>query len=520
MEMEVNVSNTNNEQGVQEEITVELETENLQSLQLARHSLIGKIFADKPLNKGVVRSILVKAWGEHKDIQITDMEVKNAAKIIDRFREVQEVENPEVEGRLLRTFIRVRALINIKNPLVTGCWVPRRDLPKLKAMSPLDGNVVKYSAKLSVPPAKSILAIAQEQGKDDSSSSQHRDSRHEVAEMQVVISSESADCLQKQKGKERVDPTPPLGLEKDRQSCLLDTDNLISANLPHYEPFYVNPCFGPQGPSVTKIDLKHGKERAGLGPLKLDNLNIIPEFIGLSNDPIILDYPSPTNNKYEGANLDPFQIRKCRKFISKKEHAPEKELNLGYTVEFPEDDEGETHTVQPLKLQNEDESQLILGWNNSLSLKRYREDGFVDASHLFDDLWNRQKRIRLLEEDAAITHNNPRIQNSLSNDSQKAEEAGLKLPHLNGFGLKRVQEGWTDHAQNSTGWDSYLSKIRNCKSALKRWPNRTFKRVDHQIFKLNEELQQLLNADFIEMGNNWERIQDIRRQIDTLRKQE
>ncbi|KAI9110467.1 hypothetical protein K1719_018333 [Acacia pycnantha] len=34
-------------------------------------------------------------------------------------------ESPKIQGRLSRTFIRIRVLINILNPLIAGFWVPR-----------------------------------------------------------------------------------------------------------------------------------------------------------------------------------------------------------------------------------------------------------------------------------------------------------------------------------------------------------------------------------------------------------
>ncbi|KAJ1407457.1 hypothetical protein SESBI_24264 [Sesbania bispinosa] len=47
-----------------EELTVDLETDDLASLQLAKRSLACKVLPDKGLNKGAIKSILTKAWGE------------------------------------------------------------------------------------------------------------------------------------------------------------------------------------------------------------------------------------------------------------------------------------------------------------------------------------------------------------------------------------------------------------------------------------------------------------------------
>lgn len=45
--------------------------------------------------------------------------------------EVLEIEDPLIEGKIIRPFIRARVGINIKEPLLTWCWVPRRNLPKI-----------------------------------------------------------------------------------------------------------------------------------------------------------------------------------------------------------------------------------------------------------------------------------------------------------------------------------------------------------------------------------------------------
>ncbi|KAJ1416156.1 hypothetical protein SESBI_17681 [Sesbania bispinosa] len=164
------VPETNKEE---DELSVELEPNGIKSFQLAKQSILCKVMAPKPLNKSVVKSVLVKAWGDPKGVRISDLgvntflfsfnekkEIKdvmergpwyvmghlislqfwvleaslfeidfgstsfwvqihglplkllsttNAAKIIPKVGEVLEVENPIVEGKLLRTFIRVRA---------------------------------------------------------------------------------------------------------------------------------------------------------------------------------------------------------------------------------------------------------------------------------------------------------------------------------------------------------------------------------------------------------------------------
>ncbi|KAJ1384615.1 Zinc finger, CCHC-type [Sesbania bispinosa] len=199
----------------EEDITVELEDDNWLNTQLARKSLVCKVMANKSLNRAAIKSILIKAWGIPQETQITEMGVNmllftfegskvalgiirrgpctsNAAKVIARFGEVMEVESPMVEKKLIRTFIRVRALMNVSKPLPTGCWVPRNELPKMwiffkyeklqalcfncgvigheqrsckenKVMSIFNPKLPRYGPATGVPPAKSITTLLLEQ---------------------------------------------------------------------------------------------------------------------------------------------------------------------------------------------------------------------------------------------------------------------------------------------------------------------------------------------------------------------
>lgn len=44
---------------------------------------------------------------------------------------VIEIEDPWVNGKLIRTFVHAIVVINILNPLSTGCWVPRQNLLRI-----------------------------------------------------------------------------------------------------------------------------------------------------------------------------------------------------------------------------------------------------------------------------------------------------------------------------------------------------------------------------------------------------
>ena len=158
---------------------------------IASSTLVGKIICNKTVNRGAVKSILFKAWGEPDSMSIADLgpntfmftfteedtpkrimeespwnvmghllslqwwspwcsitEVsydlvdfwvqahgvplealssRAATRIGERIGGLMEVEDPVVDGRILRSFLRMRVTIDIRKPLTTGFWVPRKE---------------------------------------------------------------------------------------------------------------------------------------------------------------------------------------------------------------------------------------------------------------------------------------------------------------------------------------------------------------------------------------------------------
>ncbi|KAJ1417306.1 Zinc finger, CCHC-type [Sesbania bispinosa] len=418
------------------ELTIELESDLLNNTLIAKKFLIGKILAPKLLNRGAVKSILAKAWSDYGDFQITDMGINlflfsfiekkeitdilqkgpwyvmghllslqfwvpeaaiydinidrvsfwiqihglplevmktsNAAKIISSFGEVLEVENPEVEGKLLRTFMRVRALIDIKKPFVTGCWVPIKNLPKAwiilkyerlqalcfncgvigheqktcknaKVVSHFGRTVPKYNAKLGVPPAKTILQQFQEQGEWRKTRASMKENIHRDPEE----SSEQAG-----------------GLAQTSQGAAGPTES--------------------EQPQTSQPDQRgSGRQKKRKGAPKQHQTNVRAEFYGPSKEKVLLDHPSPATQKYEGANLGPAEVFKCREIILKSfKKKSQKEPNLdtaenspAYFVEFPKEEEiNEGMGAEMKTILKEEESQLIVGLNNCLTLKRGRDN--------------------------------------------------------------------------------------------------------------------------------------------------
>ncbi|KAJ1417307.1 Zinc knuckle CX2CX4HX4C [Sesbania bispinosa] len=796
------------------ELTIELESDLLNNTLIAKNSLIGKILAPKLLNRGAVKSILAKAWSDYGDFQITDMGINlllfsftekkeitdilqkgpwyvmghllslqfwvleaaiydinfdrvsfwiqihglplevmktsNAAKIISSFGEVLEVENPEVEGKLLRTFMRARALIDIKKPFVTGCWVPIKNLPKAwiilkyerlqalcfncrvigheqktcknaKVMSHFGRTVPKYNAKLGVPPAKTILQLFQEQGewrktrasmkenirRDPEESSEQAgglaqtsqgaagptesehpqtsqlDQRGATAKNAHIVDEQSSNnrgvVADKKREKEPPNNTRQMSEQVHVMSEVLNDLNPPVNPLP--KGFHSNwasgvqrhMCdpntdYGPNPPAITKIDLHELQPRARLGPGNSENLGLVPEFYGLSKEEVLLDYPSPATQKYEGANLGPAEVFKCREIILKSfKKKSQKEPNLdtaenspAYFVEFPEEEEvNEGMGAEMKTILKEEESQLIVGLNNCLTLKRGR-DNFESLNVTMQGegglalFWRHPIDIHISNYnnnfihttintndspkvwEATFVYGSPRARdgrnfwyvlrdlhadnqtpwclmgdfNELLSQSEKeglhppntkgmelfnkfVSDSGLMDLHLkgckftwlsnqrNGFVTRErldrilvnwpwrdvyqnamaialppvssnhspiimwtnpkmskgrqfkfeamweenveckgvIRNGWTEIEATSTPAEKFLNKAKNCKTALSHWHQRTFRSPDKQLAQLTEELQMLLNQEIDQDPNYWVKLQDLRNQIDGVRKQ-
>lgn len=246
---------TNTNEDAYEEVTVELEPAEELNRVHSENMLIGKIVADRVLNRGAVKTILAKAWGNPDGLKIADLGVnkyafvfrkreemqeilkqgpwfilnrminlqewkqdvvmdevdfsrmpfwiqlhglplgamseENAIKIASQIGETTEVEEWRVEGCALRGFIRVRVVVNILKPLLTGCWVPRANKPRVwvvfkyeklqgfcykcgiigheqtnykhsKVMSVLYKDIPRYEQKLGVSAAKPFAVLVSE----------------------------------------------------------------------------------------------------------------------------------------------------------------------------------------------------------------------------------------------------------------------------------------------------------------------------------------------------------------------
>lgn len=109
----------------------------------------------------------------------------NAIRLGSSIGEVLEVEDPVVDGRVLREFMRVRVWIDVAKPLIDGIWVPRpnreriwlsvkyeklqnfcykcgvieheyRDCRKVRILSNRDAGKPKYGNWFGVAPVKTL----------------------------------------------------------------------------------------------------------------------------------------------------------------------------------------------------------------------------------------------------------------------------------------------------------------------------------------------------------------------------
>lgn len=254
--MEIGTPNPRVGSRVPVEPTIYLDEGNEGNKSQEQAALVGKVITDRSLNRGAIKNMLGKAWGNPEGLQVSDVgfnlflfsfnnkedalevlnktpwyvmnklislqfwnsqmsmkeiifsrvqfwvqvhelpldfiSVKSAEKILNEMGEVLEIEDPMVEGKLIRPFIRARVVVNIHQALFTGCWVPRRNLPKVwvfiryerlqdlcfncgiigheqktcqneKVVSSMGKDIQKYSPRVGVPPAKPLKFILEEQ---------------------------------------------------------------------------------------------------------------------------------------------------------------------------------------------------------------------------------------------------------------------------------------------------------------------------------------------------------------------
>lgn len=295
-----------------DDITIVLDEGDTTTLKNSQYTLIGKVITDRTLNRNAIKDMLHKAWGDLEGLQISDvglnlflfafskeeeckeimdrapwfvmnklislqrwnsqvsmyemnfnqvqfwvqiqrlplefLTVTCAEKILSPLGEVIEIEDPMVAGKIIRPFIRARVELNIQYPLSTGCWIPRKNLPKFwvvikyerlqdlcfkcgvigheqkickkeRVMSSLNKNAHRYGPRVGVGPAKSIKTIIAEQARRQKRGQGEADTNSDEKNNAEEADSTSEDeCIHKENiaNKERLEYEVVLGaLEGD-----------------------------------------------------------------------------------------------------------------------------------------------------------------------------------------------------------------------------------------------------------------------------------------------------------------
>lgn len=178
----------------EEDVVAEVEWSNAEELESKSCSLIGRLMSSKAVNRNMMKNMLLKGWNV-KDLKVSELEnnifffafscekdrsrilrnrpwtvtgilllvqewnvllpicdvqwkfcpywiqfhglplgglsSKNAGILGGKIGDVLEVENPFVDGKLRRDFLRARVLVDIMKPLLCGLWIPRPSMEKV-----------------------------------------------------------------------------------------------------------------------------------------------------------------------------------------------------------------------------------------------------------------------------------------------------------------------------------------------------------------------------------------------------
>lgn len=428
--------------------TIELEKDSRKTFEVAKHALVGRIISEKPLNRKTVREMILKSWGHPKGLHTIDlsmntymfnfseamtprkimedapwnilgsllclhrwvpkfsihevdynfspfwiqvhgvplegMSLANAQRIAEKVGEVEEVEDPLIGNKIVRGFLRAKVVVNIKKPLITGFWVPRKDMPKTwiwihyeklqdfcyncgrlghckkdckleMQMALWDPKKPRFGPGLGVAPLKPIAdVIAGMTTRNEGEGAWHAPATEgrggSLKEMVVgerrrfgradmtAAGGDSYEMTHKvaastSDGKST--KAPVHRPEAGKEEMTREVEHVIGGT--RHGKGKQKIASGPvgkedgleadEGPTeeVTRIDLKERRIRPGLGPMKIQDLDLEREDIGLAQPVIILDSLSPkrpcpkspkeaTTSSLD-MNMGPEEISKCRRAI-------------------------------------------------------------------------------------------------------------------------------------------------------------------------------------------------------------
>ncbi|KAF7821100.1 kinesin KP1-like isoform X1 [Senna tora] len=466
-----------NKENLAEGDVLELEAEEVLAQKGANHQAVGTILSSKAVNKKVVKSLVTKAWGEPPGLTVMELGVnsfifsfesevmarkvlnggpwsimgsilntrkwipevafheinfnlvpfwvqahglpleqitqKNAERIGGQIGQVILAENPRSDDKLVRSFIRVRAFVDVSKPLITGFWAPRKNALEVwvflkyeklidmcyncgvvgheqkackleQAMAVWDPSQPRYGPELSVPPAKSMSAVLLEM-------EQQQKKKGDLPEK--TVGTWRKNPIRVDEGGSKTSKTENVrGSGETEERTERDKSNLVAchtikvsgdpvgsaaqrkevnklmdwvANAEHKKQ-----DLGPRGPtqetaSAARIGLEDGKLSPGLGPMQIEDLGLEKEFIGLKEDVVIVDFPSPPRPGPEKSGT----MYMHKKLTLSREEAVACKKSIAITAS-KEEDSDKVPSPRTLKVS----SELSEGLQKRLDLKRGRDE--------------------------------------------------------------------------------------------------------------------------------------------------
>ncbi|KAJ1399804.1 hypothetical protein SESBI_30028 [Sesbania bispinosa] len=401
-----------------------LEEDAEEALKIARQTLVGRILADKNLNRSAVKEILSKAWNIEEELSIMDlgpnvflfgftdskmvskvlqegpwfvmghllslqnwipeasvfevnydivgfwiqlhnlplemMSTKNATKIATNIGEVLLVENPNVQGRLMRaSVIIVGSLVMItENARKSRLWLHL--ILQSQSLGPLSGSLLRGPTSIVAENLSRIRKLkGQEDAEVDQKQSKTKDHYRPQEQSEGQQSGEQSQgqqtggqgyqdfptTHQNSAFTDQVGPSAPNSChytfvsqhnhtsQAEAGHLLQNFNHPLPFTNPPSQTFIINPISRPaqpnkstlsyhtdpilcltsqtmtnQGsppqketqPSVpfapTLLSLQSNQPKPGLGPKTLQSLDLVKEHICLKEPIMTLDYPSPKQN--------------------------------------------------------------------------------------------------------------------------------------------------------------------------------------------------------------------------------
>ncbi|MED6173780.1 hypothetical protein PIB30_062841 [Stylosanthes scabra] len=119
---------------------ITMEQENHDGFIEENMNLVAKVISDKELTFRTIKAALKGIWGHSKGVRggshavlLDFVNKKTAEKVGMDLGSIMEVDDPWRNIILMRSFLRVKVLLDIRKPLpTTGCWLRDPSIPRYK----------------------------------------------------------------------------------------------------------------------------------------------------------------------------------------------------------------------------------------------------------------------------------------------------------------------------------------------------------------------------------------------------